>query len=53
MNEYFPYYEDGFLLAEGGIADQPARYLAYMREIPRMRFIIDAKYKEARGEDSE
>lgn len=53
VNEYFPYYEDGFLLAEGGIADQPARYLAYMREIPRMRFIIDAKYKEARGEDSE
>lgn len=51
VNEYYPHYEDGHLLIAGGIADQPARYLAYMNEIGRTRETVDQKYAEHRGED--
>ena len=31
--EYFPLFRQGHLLAAGGVAAQPARYLEYMREL--------------------
>lgn len=48
--EYFPFYDDGHLLAKGGIADQPARYLAYMSEIRRLRAVVNMKYTELNEE---
>ena len=46
VNEYFPFYEDGHLLVAGGISDQPARSIAYMLEIKRVRQTVDARYAE-------
>jgi hypothetical protein len=46
VNEYYPFYEDGYLLSAGGVADQPARYIAYMLEIRRLKGVVDARFEE-------
>jgi hypothetical protein len=46
VNEYYPFYEDGYLLSAGGIGDQPARYLAYMGEIRRLKSVVDIRFDE-------
>jgi hypothetical protein len=50
--DYYPFYEDGHLLVAGGISDQPARFIAYMQEINRLRVIVDNKYEEERSKDT-
>lgn len=44
--EYYPLYTAGHLLVEGGVADQPALYLAYMREIDDLAKLTDLKAKQ-------
>lgn len=46
VDEYYPAYVDGHLLVEGGIAGQPARYLAYMREIKSLETKVELKLHE-------
>lgn len=41
--EYFPLYQDGHLLVEGGVAHQPAKYLDYMRALSVMDRIVELK----------
>lgn len=51
LTEYYPLYEAGHLLVAGGVADQPARYLDYMREIARLRTVVQRKFDEMGGAD--
>lgn len=44
VHEYYPLYKDGHLLVAGGVADQPARYLDYMRTIGAVERVQQAKY---------
>jgi hypothetical protein len=46
VNEYYPFYEDGHLLTDGGISNQPARYIAYMLEIKRLSGQVEMKHLE-------
>lgn len=46
---YFPAYEKGFLLEEGGLADQPAKYVDYMVFIERVEGAVKEKYREIVG----
>lgn len=41
VGEYFPHYQRGHLLEAGGLADQPARYVAWMRALAAM----DARFQ--------
>lgn len=49
---YYPAYRDGFLLVAGGVADQPARYLAVNRVIADLNVTADEKYLEISKEDA-
>jgi hypothetical protein len=51
VNQYYPFYEDGHLPVAGGISDQPARTVAYLLEIRRLKGVIDAKHAEVMGEE--
>lgn len=46
LNEYYPFYEDGHLLVDGGVSDQPARSMAYMLEIRRLKNVLDARFQK-------
>jgi hypothetical protein len=46
LDEHYPNYEAGFLLNEGGAADQPARYATFMTTIRAMRAAQHAKWEE-------
>ena len=48
VHEYYPLYQDGHLLVAGGVADQPARYMTYMRLIGDMEKRVQARYDELR-----
>lgn len=48
VHEYYPLYKAGHLLTEGGIADQPARYMDYMQAIERIQVKVQAKWEELR-----
>jgi hypothetical protein len=41
---YYPAYQDKHLLVEGGIADQPARYLELVQLTARYERLAQAKY---------
>lgn len=43
---YFPLYEKGHLLVDGGIADQPARWLEAMLYLENLSARMDAKHVE-------
>lgn len=43
LSTYHPAYRKGFLLVAGGIADQPARYLAMVQHIDAVWDQVDAK----------
>lgn len=43
LYEWFPLFEKNHLLFAGGVADQPAKYLAYMREIAALNDAMNAK----------
>jgi hypothetical protein len=45
-DEYFPAFESGHLLIEGGVSDQPARYLAFMASLKSIRARQQARYDE-------
>ena len=51
-SEYYPLYsKDGHLLVTGGIADQPARFMEYMRAIGETVKAMEAKHTEiAKGD---
>lgn len=53
MNEYYPFYEDGHLLVAGGISDQPARTVAYMLEIRRLKNKVDERFLEIEKQNGE
>jgi hypothetical protein len=46
--ELYPGWQQGHLLAAGGLEDQPARYLEFMRLFDVMRTLVDKKYLELR-----
>lgn len=48
--ELWPLWEKGLLLAAGGIEDQPARYLDYMRAFDHAQAMVDLKAREVSGE---
>lgn len=43
---YYPAYLDKHLLADGGIGDQPARYVELIEAIRDTQAIVDRKYHE-------
>lgn len=43
LTTYYPLYQDGHLLVEGGIENQPARYLDYMLAIRHMNAVVQEK----------
>jgi hypothetical protein len=45
-SELYPLFRRGFLYSAGGVADQPARYISWMREIDDARDLAQAKYIE-------
>jgi hypothetical protein len=56
VHEYYPHYAKGHLLLAGGVANQPAITMEYMREIDRLRSLTQAKHdaiknKPLDGED--
>jgi hypothetical protein len=51
--ELYPLYREGHLLESGGLADQPARYLAYMRHFDTMARASDEAYAKATGESDD
>jgi hypothetical protein len=53
LTTYYPLYLDGHLLVEGGIADQPARYLDYMLAIRQMDAAVNAKELDLAKENGE
>ena len=44
--ELYPLFRRGFLYSTGGVEDQPARYMAYMREIDDARTLAQLRYDE-------
>ena len=46
VTTYYPAYRDGHLLVEGGVADQPARYLAIVRQLRESEETQERKYLE-------
>lgn len=46
VHEYYPHYAKGHLLLAGGVANQPAITMEYMREIDRLRALTQAKHDE-------
>lgn len=44
--ELYPMFRRGFLYFSGGVADQPARYIAWMNEIEEARLRAQEKYDE-------
>jgi hypothetical protein len=44
--ELYPMFRRGFLYEAGGVADQPARYIAWMNEIDDARAAAQQKYDE-------
>lgn len=53
VNEYYPLYKDGHLLVAGGVSDQPARYLEYMRLISAMEKVVQAQFDKITKGDGE
>lgn len=43
---YFPLYRKGNLLVEGGISEQPARWLEAMQFLEELQSRMEAKYVE-------
>lgn len=50
---YFPAYRDGHLLTRGGLADQPARYLAIVGVVREMDARVQQRLLEIEREDGE
>ena len=48
--ELFPLFEKGLLLVKGGVADQPARYVEYMRTIEDLNGQVKAKLNQSAEE---
>lgn len=44
--ELWPLWERGHLMSAGGVEDQSARYIDYMREFDLTQVIVDRKAKE-------
>ena len=53
MTTYWPAYRDGNLLVGGGIADQPARYVAMVHAIADLADRSDEKYLALQKESKE
>lgn len=53
LETYEPAYAEGFLLEEGGIADQSARYLDVMRLIRAFRDAAQRKFDEIQEQNGE
>ena len=52
--ELYPLYREGHLLEGGGVADQPARYMEFMREFDGVATASEAAYhKHMHGGDDE
>lgn len=49
--EYFPLYRDGHLLVAGGVTEQPARYLGYMRELSAMERLVEGKINSLKAKN--
>lgn len=46
VDQYYPAWQAGHLLTEGGIADQPARYLSMIEHVARFAGVTQAKKDE-------
>lgn len=53
LNVYYPLYQDGHLLVEGGVAAQPARYLDFMLAIRETQNTVEVKELAIRRENGE
>lgn len=51
--EIYPGWEKGMLLRSGGLEEQPARYLAFMREMDDASARVELKYWEIRKHDGD
>jgi hypothetical protein len=51
--EIWPLWEKGLLLSAGGIEDQSARYLDYMREFDLTQRMVEAKAKEIASSEAD
>jgi hypothetical protein len=49
--ELYPAWQQGHLLTAGGIEDQPARYLEFMRLFDRQRVLVQEKHDELRPQE--
>lgn len=45
-DEYLPLYEDGHLLVDGGVSDQPARYLDWMRALRKAAVASEVRFTQ-------
>jgi hypothetical protein len=52
VDVYFPAYEDKHLLVEGGIADQPARYVELIQLVRAIDRKTEAKYHAITAENT-
>lgn len=52
-DELYPLFRRGFLFDGGGISDQNARYLAWMREIDEARLLAQLRYDKLTAEREE
>jgi hypothetical protein len=53
IDVYHPAYQDGHLLVQGGIADQPSRYLAIIGEIRAASARVERKMLEISKENAD
>lgn len=53
VDRYYPAYQDGYLLVAGGIADQPARYLAMLEQIGQYERKAQAKYDDVKEQTAD
>jgi hypothetical protein len=50
--EVYPAWQQGHLLSAGGIEDQSARYLEFMRTFDTTKHLVQLKHNELRPEES-
>lgn len=53
VNTWYPAYQDGFLMQEGGLADQPARYVELVQLTQRLDRMVQARWDELRPQDGD
>lgn len=46
---YFPNYQKGHLLVDGGVSEQPARYIEVMTYLESLKERMEARYREIRN----